>query len=88
MRVALDAMGGDHAPTATVAGALLAADAGLDVVLVGRPDALSAELRRAGAAGRLAIVAADEVVGMHEDAVAVLRSKRTSSIQVAAELVA
>ncbi|MBA2730360.1 MAG: phosphate--acyl-ACP acyltransferase [Euzebyaceae bacterium] len=88
MRVALDAMGGDHAPAATVAGALLAADAGLDVVLVGRPDALTAELRRAGADGRLAIVAADEVVGMHEDAVAVLRSKRTSSIRVAAELVA
>ncbi|CAN5708944.1 MAG: phosphate acyltransferase [Actinomycetota bacterium] len=87
MRVALDAMGGDHAPTATVAGALLAADAGLDVVLVGTPDMLTAELQRAGAAGRLPIAAADEVVGMHE-AVMALRNKRTASVRVAAGLVA
>jgi glycerol-3-phosphate acyltransferase PlsX len=88
MRIALDAMGGDHAPAATVAGALLAADAGLDVVLIGRPNELTAELQRAGAPGRLAIVAADEVVGMHEDATMALRGKPASSIRVAAGLVA
>ncbi|MCL4454581.1 MAG: phosphate acyltransferase, partial [Deinococcus sp.] len=37
-------MGGDFAPKETVAGALLAAKAGVPVVLVGRKDVLEAEL--------------------------------------------
>ena len=36
--VAVDAMGGDHAPDAIVAGALLAAEAGIPVALVGPAD--------------------------------------------------
>jgi phosphate acyltransferase len=36
--VAVDAMGGDHAPGTIVAGALAAAAAGVPVVLVGPPD--------------------------------------------------
>ncbi len=36
--IAIDAMGGDHAPAQIVAGAQLAADEGIPVVLVGRPE--------------------------------------------------
>ncbi len=87
--IALDAMGGDHAPGALVAGALRAAEEdGLDVVLVGRPDEITRELRAAGADGRLAVVAAPEVVGMGEDPALALRAKPGASIRVAAALVA
>jgi phosphate acyltransferase len=88
-RVALDAMGGDDAPAATVAGALLARDEdGIDTVLVGDRDVLTAALERAGASGALDIVHAGEVVGMDEDPALALRSKRGASIRVAADLVA
>jgi len=36
--VAVDAMGGDHSPDAIVAGALLAAESGIPVTLVGPAD--------------------------------------------------
>ncbi|HVU73252.1 MAG TPA: hypothetical protein VHE83_09875, partial [Mycobacteriales bacterium] len=51
-RIALDLLGGDHAPDAVVAGALaaVAADAALAVTLVGPPDLAAAALERAGAA--------------------------------------
>ena len=82
--VALDAMGGDHAPRETVAGALAAAREGVPVVLVGDPERLSAELQAQG--GELPIVPAREVVGMHESATQV-RRKRDASINVAVRLV-
>jgi glycerol-3-phosphate acyltransferase PlsX len=47
LRVALDAMGGDHAPAAPVEGAVSAARAwGYEVQLVGRADQVRAELAR------------------------------------------
>lgn len=88
VRVALDAMGGDHAPIATVAGALRARGAGVEVILVGQPDALDAALVAAGAADALPLVPAAEVVEMHEDPVIALRTKRNASVRVAAQLVA
>ena len=45
MKIALDAMGGDNAPAETVQGAVLAArEYGIEIVLVGKPDVLRAEL--------------------------------------------
>ncbi len=82
--VALDAMGGDHAPRETVAGALLAAREGVPVVLVGDPERLRTELQSAG--GELPIVPAREVIGMH-DAATEVRRKREASINVAVRLV-
>ncbi|TDC43890.1 phosphate acyltransferase PlsX [Actinomadura sp. KC345] len=65
--VVLDAMGGDHGPAETVAGALRAQrQHGVPVTLVGRADAIDAELRRHGAAGRVEVLHADEVVPMTE----------------------
>jgi phosphate acyltransferase len=87
-RVALDLLGGDHAPAAVVDGALLALDAlDVEVVLVGPPDVAQAELRARGAEGRCAVVAASQVVEMDEDPARAVRSKRDATVRVACRLV-
>jgi glycerol-3-phosphate acyltransferase PlsX len=84
MRIALDAMGGDHAPGPIVAGAVEAVCEvpDLSVVLVGDRDRIEAELSKAADAprDRLPIAHAREVVGMHEKPVEALRKKRDNSI--------
>ena len=91
MRVAVDAMGGDHAPRAVVEGAVAAArESGVPVTLVGPSDLLRAELSPYPDAARLdlRLVDADEVVGMEESPAQALRRKPRASIIVAADLVA
>ncbi|MEA1904113.1 MAG: phosphate acyltransferase PlsX [Actinomycetota bacterium] len=85
-RIALDTMGGDHAPAETVAGAVDAARKGVDVVLVGRHDTIEAEL--SNHEYRLPIVDAPDVIGMGDDPRRALREKPEASITVAARLVA
>lgn len=88
--VALDAMGGDHAPAATVQGAIEAARLhGLHVLLVGREAEIRRELarHREPAARLIDVVDAPEVVGMDEAPTAPVRSKRNSSMAVALRLV-
>ncbi len=85
-RIALDAMGGDHAPEQTVAGAVDAVARGVDVVLVGHPDALAGELSKHEV--RLPIVEAPDVIGMGDEPGKALREKPEASISVAARLVA
>jgi glycerol-3-phosphate acyltransferase PlsX len=86
IRVVVDAMGGDNAPRAEIAGTVqaLAEYPDLVVQLVGRPDAIEAEL--AGHAGfdrtRITIVPADDVIGMGEKPLAAVRRKPKSSIVV------
>lgn len=89
MRIAVDAMGGDHAPREVVQGALLClAEDGLRVLLVGDRPRLEAELAAlGGTSAELEIVHAEEAVSMNDSAVAPVRSKRRSSIRVCAELV-
>ena len=87
-RVALDAMGGDDAPGATVHGALAAREHGLDVVLVGDEQVLREQLAEAGEANGVAIVHAPDVVAMDEEPLGALRRKPESSIRVACQLVA
>ncbi|MDP9496693.1 MAG: phosphate acyltransferase PlsX [Actinomycetota bacterium] len=89
MRVALDLLGGDRAPEVVVDGALLAADEqpGTQVVLVGPPDVAERLLAARGAPGRLPVVAATQVVGMHEDPARGVRAKRDATVRVAARLV-
>lgn len=84
-RVALDAMGGDHAPQQTVKGALDAVDRGVDVVLVGEREALAAELASHGA--DLPIVHAAQTITMDDDPASAIREKKEASISVAARLV-
>lgn len=89
--IALDAMGGDHGPSVTVPAALgaLAKEPTLKLILVGRREALAAELahRRAPEGPRLTIHHAPEVVAMDEPPAQALRTKKESSMRLAIDLV-
>ncbi|MCC7039259.1 MAG: phosphate acyltransferase PlsX [Burkholderiales bacterium] len=89
--VAVDAMGGDHGPSVTVAAALAFLDAQPDarVILVGIEPALNEVLGRARspARERLTVHACTEVVAMDEPPADALRKKKDSSMRVAVNLV-
>jgi glycerol-3-phosphate acyltransferase PlsX len=78
-RVAVDAMGGDHAPEVVVEGALLAArEFGVDVILVGQKDAIERELNRHAANFQhLTIAEPTQNIAIHESASTRLRKKDT-----------
>jgi len=84
-RIAVDAMGGDHAPAEIVHGCALARERGIDVVLVG--DAAAVEPVVAASGSDLSVVQASQVVEMAEDAAVAIREKKDASIAVAARLV-
>jgi phosphate acyltransferase len=86
--IALDAMGGDLAPAATVEGALRAhRERGLEIVLVGDEPRLRFELRRLGAADHeVRIQHASEMVEMSEHPGQALRRKRDSSLRICFDL--
>lgn len=89
MKIAIDAMGGDHAPREVVLGALQAArEFALSVLLVGREDVVREELRRAGGGDEVAVVHAGEVVEMTDQPGEAIRKKKDSSIRVGLNLVA
>ena len=92
-RIALDAMGGDFAPQATVAGALLALaelDPAHSIQLVGRTAVVEGQLRALLDSGqfgvadthrdRLSIVEAPEAIEMTEKPSAAVRGKPNSSM--------
>jgi len=98
-RIALDAMGGDFAPQATVAGALLALaelDPALKIQLVGRTAVVEGQLRTLlesgefGAADahrdRLSIIEAPDVIEMSEKPGAAVRGKPNSSMVLGLKL--
>src|SRR5512136_283123 len=87
--VALDAMGGDHAPAAVVQGAIDAARKGHGVILVGPEERVRAELDRQRASWNLPVQVrhAPDVVGMDEHPGQAMRRRRQNSIRVALELV-
>lgn len=87
IRVALDAMGGDHAPAAEVDGAALAlAELGpeFNLVLVGQADAITSHLDRHPEIdrSRIEVVDAPEVVTMDDKPLQAVRRKRNSSLVV------
>ena len=90
MKIALDAMGGDFAPQAAVAGALLAAEklAGrATIVLIGQEDAVRPLLQAAGQAGAaLEFVAASQIIDMAEHPAKAFQQKQDSSIAVGYKL--
>jgi glycerol-3-phosphate acyltransferase PlsX len=88
-RIAVDAMGTDAAPGPEIEGAIQAARQGYaEVLLVGPQDRLRAELSRRGADGLpMDVVHASEAVTMDDKATKAFRSRRDSSIRVAARLV-
>src|SRR5215831_9034071 len=100
LKIAVDAMGGDFAPTSEVEGAIEAArDLGVGVILVGRSEQIQAELdrhRRGRALGTrtrswrsssIEIVDAQEVITMDDPVAVAVRRKKNSSIRVAAKMV-
>jgi phosphate acyltransferase len=85
--IAVDAMGGDHAPGAIVAGALAAQrEHGIRVLLTGPPVQLRQALADLGADAELQVVPAEDNLAMTEGALASLRRPR-SSVAVACQLV-
>ncbi len=86
MKIALDAMGGDYAPQAAVAGALLAAEklaGNATIVLIGLEEAVRPLLQAHGpAANRLEFVPATQVIEMGEHPAKAFQQKPDSSIAV------
>lgn len=90
MKIALDAMGGDHAPLANIDGAIDAVKEWpeLDVILVGDEAVLSRELsRRRYPKDRISIKHASELITMDENLTTALRRKKDSSVKRAIEMV-
>lgn len=92
MRIALDAMGGDHAPGPIITGAVEAVrdEPHLTVLLVGDQERINAELAKWPDAhrDRLAVHHASEAIGMDEKPVDALRKKRDNSISRCWQLMA
>jgi glycerol-3-phosphate acyltransferase PlsX len=88
--IAVDAMGGDHAPEEVVRGvARLSLESDIQVVLVGDERQIQDVLdRQSYRPERISIVHAPTAVGMAEDPKEALRTKRDCSLLIGAELVA
>ncbi|MEW5957632.1 MAG: phosphate acyltransferase PlsX [Chloroflexota bacterium] len=89
MKIALDVMGGDRAPQATVHGAVWAArDFGLTIQLVGQPEVIETELAKHQTANLdLQIIPASQIIEMDENPSAAVKSKKDASMVVALRLV-
>lgn len=87
-RIAIDAMGGDYAPSEIVAGAIRAqAELDVEILLVGDPQAIESSLKQHTSSCQLEIVPAEDVVAMDEEPLVSLRRKPKASINVAMDLV-
>jgi len=90
VRIAIDAMGGDHGPAVTVAAAtsFLRDHGDVQLLLVGRRAEIEPLLASASAVlDRAQVVHTDEVVAMDEPPAMALRGKRNSSMRLAVNLV-
>ncbi|MDD6477543.1 MAG: phosphate--acyl-ACP acyltransferase, partial [Eubacteriales bacterium] len=89
MKIVLDGMGGDHAPAEIVKGAVMAA--GMikhDIYIVGKKDAIEAELKKNKFKGKnIKIVDAAEVITMDDSPVKAIRRKTESSMVVGLNMV-
>lgn len=89
-KIAVDAMGGDYAPSEIVKGAVWAVrDFKIPVVLVGDEEKVSDVLKKEGASGNelISVHHASEVIGMDEHPGMAYRKKKDASVSVAARLV-
>ena len=88
VRVAIDAMGGDHAPEATVGGAVLAArELGVAVALVGHADVVRGQLAEFDVEDlSISVEHAPDVIRMDEPPVSAVRRKPRSSLRASFEL--
>ncbi|WP_281164867.1 phosphate acyltransferase PlsX [Liquorilactobacillus sicerae] len=86
MKIAIDAMGGDHAPAAVVAGVIKARDQfpDLEFLLFGQIERIQPLIKDST---RIKILPATEVIGMNDEPVQAVRRKRNSSLVLAAKAV-
>jgi glycerol-3-phosphate acyltransferase PlsX len=88
IKIAIDAMGGDHAPGEIVTGAVRAREElGVQVLLVGDPRQIEATLPPKTNLAQVEIVPAEEVIAMDEEPLSAIRRKPKASINVAMDLV-
>lgn len=89
MKIAIDAMGGDHTPGVIISGAVDAArEYGIPIILVGDQDEIESELTKLGPPnGIVDVHHCTQVADMDESPTDVLRYKKDSSIRVAFDLV-
>src|SRR5256886_175098 len=87
--IAVDAMGGDHAPRPEVEGSVMAArELGARILLVGQPNAVRAELAKHATPNLpIEIVPASEAITMNDHPAQAFRRKKDSYVHVAARLV-
>jgi phosphate acyltransferase len=87
-RIALDAMGGDFAPAAIVAGAIKAqSELDVEVILVGDTVQIEACLQQQNSPHKFEIVAAEGTIEMNEEPLSALRRKPKASINLAMKLI-
>jgi glycerol-3-phosphate acyltransferase PlsX len=89
MRIAIDAMGGDHAPAEIVRGAvegLSYLGPGDELVLLGREDEVRAHLGADSTHKQISIHHCPEVIDMDDSPVEAIRQKKNSSIMIMAKL--
>ncbi|MDR9405478.1 MAG: phosphate acyltransferase, partial [Halothece sp. Uz-M2-17] len=89
-KIAVDAMGGDHAPGEIITGAIRATEElDVDVLLVGDPEQIQPHLESSGGATNphLEVIPSDGVIEMSEEPMAGLKRKRNASINVAMDMV-
>ncbi|PYI54237.1 phosphate acyltransferase PlsX [Paenibacillus flagellatus] len=89
MRIAIDAMGGDHAPDATVEGALLAAKewSDVDIVLVGDEERIRALMPAGAKPANVSVRHASDVIAADDEPVKAVRRKKDASMVVAGRLI-
>ncbi len=89
MRIAVDAMGGDYAPSEIIKGALRAAVVypTMEIILVGQQEKIMNSLSEGSLKQNIEIYNASEVIGMDEPPAAAIKRKKDSSIVVATRLV-
>lgn len=87
MSIALDAMGGDHAPEKIVAGALEAAPNLNDTLFLVGDTAQLQPFLPARLPSNIVVIHASQVVGMEEKPLEAYKKKKDSSLMVAAKLV-
>lgn len=89
MKIAVDAMGGDHGPAVVIDGAIAAAkEYGRPIMLIGHQDKLKPILDKVDyPKDKISIYHAEEVIEMHESPATSVRRKRNSSIVSGIELV-
>ena len=90
MRIAIDAMGGDNAPDAIIAGALESIELlseNDELILVGPTEVIEPKLpSQKSREGAISVVNAPEVIGMDDAPIESIRKKRKSSIAVMAKM--